>query len=173
MNLTKFKEKRIRNSFNKKLSQLKAQTIDSQRIMQSVGILTTDTISSKLDVLKELETILGVRNAKMYSFRKFDKIDEKSFKHFSEKDINWKGEFVQDNFQSFLEQPFDLLIGYFNTNHLYLECAVLQSKAHFKVGFSHVNSELYQIEISDNLDDIQSFFTELKKYLIILKKLKN
>lgn len=173
MNLTKLKEKNIRRQFNKKLSKSKGQTVNSQKTIQSVGILTTDDISSKLDVLKELETILGVRNAKMYSFRKFNKIDEESFKHFSEKYINWKGEFIQENFQSFLEQPFDLLIGYFNTSHLYLECAVLQSNARFKVGFSDVNSDLYQIEISDNLDDIQSFFTELKKYLIILKKLKN
>ncbi|WP_236548039.1 DUF6913 domain-containing protein [Polaribacter septentrionalilitoris] len=173
MNLTKLKEKNIRRQFNKKLSNSKGQTVNSQKIIQSVGILTTDEISSKMDILKELETILGVRNVKMYSYRKFNKTDEESFKHFSEKNINWKGEYVQENFQSFLEQPFDLLIGYFNTSHLYLECAVLQSNARFKVGFSNVNSDLYQMEISNNLEEIKSFFTELKKYLIILKKIKN
>ena len=80
---------------------------------------------------------------------------------------------MQPNFQSFLEQPFDLLIGFFNVNNLYLEKAILQSKATFKAGFSGVNSKLYELEISSQLENVQQFSSELKKYLLILKKLKN
>jgi len=170
MNFTKFKEKRIRNHFNKKLSLSKSLT-SSQKLIHSVGILTTDTISSNLDLAKEVEAILGVRNVKIYSFRKFSKSNGESFKHFSEKDINWKGQFIQPNFLSFLDQSLDLLIGYFDDSQLYLECAVLQSKADFKVGFSNVNSNLYQIEIAGKPINIQSFCNELKKYLKILKKI--
>jgi acetolactate synthase small subunit len=75
--------------------------------------------------------------------------------------------------QSFLEQPFDLLIGYFNTNNLYLETAILQSNATFKAGFSGVNSDLYELEIAGNIKDIHQFLSELKKYLQSLKKLKS
>ena len=101
------------------------------------------------------------------------KIDDVSFKHFSEKDINWKGEFVQPNFQSFLDTPFDLLIGYFSESHLYLEIAILKSKAGFKAGFSSVNTKLYDLEILEKIENSNQFFSELKKYLKILKKLKN
>ena len=66
-----------------------------------------------------------------------------------------------------------MLIGYFDHQHLYLEKAVLESKATFKVGFSKVNSKLYELEISTELENIEQFSTELKKYLQILKKLKN
>ena len=55
----------------------------------------------------------------------------------------------QPNFKSFIEEPFDLLIGYFNKKNLYLENAVLQSKATFKVGISKVNQQLYDIEIAE------------------------
>lgn len=173
MNLSKLKEYRIKKQFDKTLSELSENRIVSQKEIKTVGILTTEVISSTIDIKSEIETIVGLRNCKLYSFKKFDKLDEVSYKHFSEKDINWKGDFVQPNFQSFLDQPFDLLIGYFNTNHLYLEKAVLQSKATFNVGFSGVNSKLYELEISTDLKNVKQFCLELKKYLQILKKLKN
>jgi hypothetical protein len=173
MNLSNLKESRLRKKFDKMLLRLQENRIVSQKEILTVGILTTESVSSKIDVQSEIEAILGLKNSKIYSFKKFNKLDEVSFKHFSEKDINWKGEFIEPTFQSFLEQPFDLLIGYFNHNHLYLEKAVLESKASFKAGFSEVNSKLYELEISTDLENIQQFSSELKKYLQILKKLKN
>lgn len=173
MNLSSLKESRLRKKFDKTMSNLKDNRIVSQKEILSIGILTTESVSSKIDIQLEIETVLGLKNAKIYSFKKFNKSDEVSFKHFSEKSVNWKGEFIEPTFQSFLEQPFDLLIGYFNQNNLYLEKAVLESKAGFKVGFSEVNSKLYELEISTELENIKQFSSELKKYLQILKKLKN
>ncbi len=173
MNITKLKEAKLRKKIHKLSTKLNKERLVSKKEIRSVGILTTDEVSSKIDISAEIESILELRNSKIYSFKKFNKLDNTSFKHFTEKDINWKGEFIQQNFQSFLEQPFDLLIGYFNTNNLYLELAVLQSKASFKVGFAEVNSILYDIEFSEQLNNIKEFSLELKKYLQILKKLKN
>ena len=64
-----------------------------------------------------------------------------------------------------------MLIGYFNQPNLYAENAVLQSQATFKVGFSKVNSSLFDIEISEDIANVDQFIFELKKYLQILKKL--
>ncbi|MEE9408503.1 MAG: hypothetical protein V3V28_10570 [Polaribacter sp.] len=163
----------IKKRFEKSLSKSIENRIVSQKEVLSVGVLSTEDISSKLDLQKEIETVLNLRNVKLYSYRKYNKLDEDSFKHFSENDINWSGEFTHQNFESFLEQPFDLLIGYFNTNNLYLKSAVLQSKAVFKAGFSDVNSQLYELEISEKLENVPQFTSELKKYLQILEKLKN
>lgn len=66
-----------------------------------------------------------------------------------------------------------MLIGYFNKKNLYLENAVLQSKATFKVGISKVNQKLYDIEIAEVPIKTDKFLLELKKYLRILKKIKN
>ena len=56
---------------------------------------------------------------------------------------------------------------------MYLENAVLHSKAKFKVGISKVNQELYDIEIATSPKNIKEFLSELKRYLKILKKMKN
>tara|TARA_B110001454_G_scaffold202723_1_gene210043 strand:+ start:2412 stop:2933 length:522 start_codon:yes stop_codon:yes gene_type:complete len=173
MNLSKLKESRLRKKFNDIVLKLQDNRAVPQKEILTVGILTTESISSTIDVQSEIETILGLKNSKLYSFKKFNKSDEVCDKHFSEKDVNWRGNFTEPTFKNFLEQPFDLLIGYFNNHHLYLEKAVLESKATFKVGFSDVNSKLYELEISTELENIQQFSSELKKYLQILKKLKN
>ena len=173
MSLSSLKESFLRKKFDKTLSILKDNRTVSQKEILTVGILTTESISSKIDLQSEVEAILGVKNSKIYSFKKSNKSDEVSFKHFSEKDINWKGKFTEPTFQSFLEQPLDLMIGYFSENHLYLEKAILASKASFKTGFSEVNSKLYELEISTELENVAQFLSELKKYLQILKKLKN
>lgn len=161
----------IKKIFDKSLLKSIENRVVSQREVLSVGVLTTDEISSQFDIQKEIEATLKLRNVKLYSYRKFNKLDEESFKHFSENDINWRGKYTHQNLQSFLEQPFDLLIGYFNANNLYLESAVLQSKSMFKAGFSDVNSQLYELEISEKTENVFQFTSELKRYLQILKKI--
>ncbi|MGY8911481.1 MAG: DUF6913 domain-containing protein [Flavobacteriales bacterium] len=49
----------------------------------------------------------------------------------------------------------------------------MHSKAKFKVGFAKVNQELYDLEIAEFPTNIESFLLELKKYLVVLGKLKN
>ena len=173
MKFTKFKENILKKKFDKSLSKLTENRIFFEKEIHIIGILTTEDIASKIDVQSEVEKIFNIKNSKIYSYRAYDKLDELSYKHFSENDINWKGEFTDASFLSFLDEPFDLLIGYFNTNNLYLETAVLQSKASFKVGFSNVNTNLYQIEIAEKITNIKQYTLELKKYLQILKKIKN
>jgi hypothetical protein len=173
MNLSKLKESRLRKKFNKIVLKLQDSRAVPQKEILTVGILTSEKISSAIDLQSEIETVLALNNSQLYSFKKFNKLDEISLTCFSEKDVNWRGNFTESNFKKFLEQPFDLLVGYFNHQHLYLEKAVLESKATFKVGFSGVNSKLYELEIATEIENIKQFSSELKKYLQILKKLKN
>ena len=173
MNFLKLKEARIKKKFDKNLKQISEHRIVSQKEIKSVGVLTTASISLSVDLQAKIEATLGVKNVKIYSFKKYSKLDDVSFKYFSEKDINWKGVYVQPSFKGFLEEPFDLLIGYFNEANLYLETAILQSNATFKAGFSGVNPKLYELDISEKTTHVDAFLSELKKYLQILKKLKN
>jgi hypothetical protein len=165
------KETILKRNFDKLVVQRAFNGVSSLKKIKSIGIITSDKMMDEVDLQKEIEAILKQRNSKVYRFRKFDKTADFSYKYFTEKDINWKGQFTQDNIKIFLEQPFDLLIGYFNTNNIFLESAVLQSKAQFKVGFAGVNSMLYEIEISEKTENVSAFTLELKKYLKIIKKL--
>ena len=173
MNLTRLKEFRVRKKLERLLANKQNTTIDSQQKITSVGILTSVDILESIDVKTQIQTALGVKNVQLYSYRTFSKKNEPSLEYFSEKDINLNGNFIQPNLKDFLEQPFDLMIGYFNEPNLYLETAMVQSKALFKAGFSGVNNKLYQLEIASEPTQIKQFLQELKKYLQILKKLKN
>ena len=145
----------------------------SDKEIKTVGILTTELFFNTIELKEEVERLLDLRNAKIYCYRPYKKSNTISFKHFSEKDFNWKGKIIQPNFNSFIEEPFDLLIGYFDKSNLFLESAVLQSKATFKVGIAKVNQMLYDIEIKSNPYKVEEFLTELKKYLILIEKIKN
>lgn len=169
----KLKESFLKKQLRTALLKSASNRVVSEKQIISVGVLTLDSISATLDLQKEIETVLNVRNVKLISFRNFDALDDVSFKHFSEKDIGWSGNFTQENLDSFLMNPFDLLVGYFNTENLYLETAVLKSKATFKAGFSGVNPLLYELEISEKITNHTQFISELKKYLAVLKKCKN
>ena len=165
-----FKKYFLRRQFQKRLIENDVHRIVSQKEIKTVGIITTEEISQWINVKGEVEKILNLKDVKMYSFRPQNK---NSNKYFSEKDFNWQGNIYKTDFKSFIDEPFDLLIGYFNKNNLFLESSVLQSNASFKVGISGVNQELYDIEIAETPIETERFFLELKKYLIIIRKLKN
>ena len=165
-----FKKYFLRRQFQKRLIENEVHRILSQKEIKTVGIITTEEISKWINVKGEVEKILNLKDVKMYSFRPQNK---NSNKYFSEKDFNWQGNIYKTDFKSFIDEPFDLLIGYFNKNNLFLESSVLQSNASFKVGISGVNQELYDIEIAETPIETERFFLELKKYLIIIRKLKN
>lgn len=145
----------------------------SDKEIKTVGILTTELFFNTIELKEEVERVLNLRNAKIYCYRPYKKSNTISYKHFSEKDFNWKGKVIQPNFKSFIEEPFDLLIGFFDKSNLFLESAVLQSKSTFKVGIAKVNQMLYDIEIKSNPYKVEEFLTELKKYLILIEKIKN
>jgi hypothetical protein len=163
----------IKKRFNKLLKEKEAQREISNEEVYTVGIIASGEIYKWLKIEDEVEKILGLGNVRIYNYRPFSKKDVPSYKFFTEKDFNWKGEVKNKYFKSFIEEPHDLLIGYFSKNNLYLENAVLRSNAKFKVGLANVNQSLYDMEIAEYPTKIESFLSELKKYLIILNKLEN
>jgi len=173
LNFTRYKRYFLKNQFQKILLEKESNRVVSQKEIKTVGILTTNEISNLVNLKNEVEKLLNLRNAEIYSFRAHKKDHEVSYEYFSEKDFNWNGNISQPNFKDFIDEPFDLLIGYFSDKNLYLENAVLRSNASFKVGISNVNQKLYDIEIAELPIKTDKFLLELKKYLRILKKIKN
>lgn len=173
MNLSSLKHQFLTRKFQKQLLEAVQNRTISTKVITSVAILTFDNAVSKDEIKNKVEAVLKVRNCKVFSYRVFDKLDEESFVHFTEKDFSWRGEVTNVNLQSFLEQPFDLLISFFDAKNLYLEFATLRSKASFKVGFAQVNNDLFDLEIIEKIENQESFLKEMKSYLKILNKLEN
>jgi hypothetical protein len=163
----------IKKRFHKLLLEHEQNRLVSNEEVYTVAILTSAELSKFIHIQDEAERILDIGNMRTYRYRSFSKNQVRSYKYYTEKDFNWKGEPKKGPFKDFLEEPFDLLIGYFNKNNLYLENAVLRSKAKFKVGFAKVNQGLYDLEIAESPNKVESFLSELKKYLLVLQKLKN
>ncbi len=173
MNTIPLKKRFINRNFQKLLLEKEQSREVAQGFINTVGIITEDTFDNLIKIKQELEEILEVKNTKIYSFRPYKRTQEVSFKHFTEKDFTWSGKIKQPSFKVFVDEPFDLLIGLFDTKNMYIENAILRSNAKFKAGISNVNQQLYDLEISSSKNGTKLFFIELKKYLGILNKLKN
>ncbi len=172
MLLGKLKEQSLHKSFQKKLQRLADTRTPISKEIHSVAILTTNSLSLEFDLVNEIKSSFkSVRNVHIYAFRKFKKTDTITYKHFTEKDFDWSGEVKDTSLESFLENPFDLLIGYFNQKNLYLELAALKSSATFKIGFAKVNDKLYDLVVNEQPGNIDSFMKVIKKYLELLHKI--
>lgn len=166
---------KLKNHYlKKKLNQFsqtkESSTGSSNQKIKTVGIITSDTFFQKYNFSDILLDKLQLRNPKIYSYRKFSKDHKKSYKHFSEKDFNWKGQIIDTSLQSFLEETFDLLICFYPKKNIFLAYAEASSEATFKVGFSNANSGFFNLDIACDEDQIDLFFDEMKKYLKILHK---
>lgn len=159
----------------KKIQKLLTNTTDlrsvSNQKIRTVGILTKEKYFKAFPLQEIITDQLGLQNSKIYSYKNYEKSEEKSYKHFSEKDFSWRGEIIDSSLQGFVEEPLDLLICFYSKPQSYLEYLTLLSKASFKVGLAGVNSNLFDMEISTDISKTDEFFTELKKYLSILQKL--
>jgi hypothetical protein len=172
MPLRKFKEQFLSKNFQKRLKEIPDARTPISKEIHSVAILTIDALSDELALVDEVKSnFKSVRNVHIYCFRKFKSSDSVTYKHFTERDFDWKGKVKDPSFENFLENPFDLLIGYFNEENLYLEFATLKSHASFKIGFANVNDKLFDVVVNEDPNKIDSFIEVIKKYLKLLHKI--
>jgi hypothetical protein len=168
----KFKKQTLLKKFKRELKLIPETRTPNAKEIHSVAILTNNALYVEMDIAEHvISSIESVRNVHIYSYRAFKKSDPITYKHFTEKDIDWSGKIKDPSLESFLENPFDLLIGYFDTNNLYLEYCALKSNATFKIGFSKVNDRIFDLVVSEDPKNIGSFIDVIKKYLELLHKI--
>ena len=78
-------------------------------------------------------------------------------------------EIIDQDVKDFCDSEYDLLVCYYDKKISYLNLINCLSKAKFKVGFSEVKSSFNQLDINVELDDYETYFSELYKYLTIIK----
>ncbi|MDG2436743.1 MAG: hypothetical protein P8L89_06550, partial [Polaribacter sp.] len=81
LNFTRYKRYFLNNQFQKILIEKESNRVVSQKEIKTVGILTTDEISNWVNVKEEVEKLLNLTNAKIYSFRSHKKHHEVSYEH--------------------------------------------------------------------------------------------
>ena len=146
----------------------------SDVLIKKVGIIFDETyFYEKSDLIRELTnngikkedcTILVFKN-------KLKKHTVYNYPLFTYKNLDWSGSINKKEVQNFINQPFDLLINYYDTEKAALLAVSSQSKSNFKVGFSTVDKRLNHFTITTNAENYKVFIEELFKYLKILNKI--
>lgn len=156
-----------RNLANRDMSQVNAP-------MKTLGFLVDEMLFQDLDKLYDFSQELSLipKDVKVFSFievkKKLPSLQQNQVQC---KDFNWKGEMHNQNASEFLEREFDVLVGYYEGKHEFMDALISQSKAKFKVGLANADKRLFDLLIAVKPEDTEAFKAELKKYLVILGKL--
>lgn len=172
MILKAFKEKSIQKYVNKLLITRKA-TVNNNKV-KTVAVLLNTSEFHEFEVFRVYFKELGLISPKhkIIAFTLDDKLDHNKWNtHYSPKDFGWNGKIKNIDLESFINEPYDVLICYYKKEVLQLDLIAAASKANLKVGISRNDERIYDLIIDVGLKDINIFKQELKKYLTILNKL--
>ncbi len=167
----------IKDFFLKKIISSKLTSADldvSINKIHTVGVIIDESYFSNIDSLKKEIEQYGVeqKNIKILLFKK--KVSKKEVVKelfFTRNDMKINGEISKNEVNVFLDQPFDLLINYYEVERPSLLLVSKASKAHFKVGFSTIDKRVNHFMVNTSVSQYKEFISELFKYLKILNKL--
>lgn len=147
----------------------------SNTAIKSMGVILNLKEFGDLNAFRSYIEELGILapKAKIVTFIEDNKITEKLWDtYFSPKDFGWRGAIKNIDLQTFIDTDFDALICFYKEHCVELDLITAASKANFKIGISNEHLKLYDLVIDVKTDQFELFKTELKKYLLILNKLK-
>lgn len=142
--------------------------------LQTLGFLVDERQFPELEPFYEFWKPLGIqpKDVKVFSFLESKKkLPSLRQNQVYNKDFDWKGELHNQNANEFLDRDFDVLVGYYNGKHEFLDLMVARSNAKFKVGLEGADDRLYDLLLAVRPKDLTLFQSELKKYLGILNKI--
>ena len=169
--------KRIKKISSKKFltTVLKARSKQfSSGKIKTVGIMFHHDQFTDYDYFRMLFTDLGLNDnwLRFISFYENENNQPNSWdSSFTKTDFDWLGHCKSPEIAEFVEQPFDLLISYYKPSCYELKIVTAMSKAKFKVGVSNEDDRLHDLIIDVSTKDIDTFKTELIKYLRTLNKI--
>ncbi len=169
-------EKLKRKSLKKKINRNLISRDLSQRNtkLRTLGYLVNEDMFQDYEQLFEFSTELGLqpKDIKIFTFIEVKKkIPTLRQNQINNKDFTWSGEIHNQNALEFLDIPFDVLVGFYSEENVFLDIMMSRSKANFKLGFEGSDSRLYDLILSVDPMDFERFKVEFKKYLSVLKKI--
>jgi len=174
MILKGFKEK-SNKKYIIKCAQSRVIAPNANRI-KHVGVLVNSHEFSDPEWINSLSEQLKInaKDLKILSLFNGKKNETSVYNHiFSEKELAWKGQFKSQTIKDFLDNKFDLLINFYETDSLVLQVVSASANADLKVGLHNANPDVNDLIIDITIKDKNIFKTEIIKYLNILNKLSN
>lgn len=140
--------------------------------IKRVGILAELSLIETYDFTKRLSKQLNleVEDLKICLFDPSGKGEAPEFKKLcSDKDFGLNAKIKSEVLNKFVKSEFDILINYCDPDLIYPKVIMLRSIARLKAGFDHESNFFNDISVKTTGNDIDTFNTELLKYLQILK----
>ncbi len=173
MIFTGIKRKSNQLFFKRRLAELLKNTAkySSKKITRILVLL--DEFSDKKSINENLVKLMNMPEGKIEILVFQTKIDnnEDFEDKISAADFGWYGKIKSEKLKIILTKKYDLLINYSKVDNIYLNLLLLQCKAGFRVGFSHLDNRFYDLIINCESSNFVLFNEEMKKYLQILKKI--
>ena len=171
MFLTGIKRKSAEKYIIKELD--KSKMLSSDKI-RTIGIIVDATVFEHFPYLNELADVFQIdkKNIEVLYYipnKKQAKLFEG--KVYSTSDLGFGGRLKSKDANNFISTEFDGLINFYDKDKLLLNLVSVSSKAKFKIGFSSINNKINDFAVTTSVNKITDFTAELKKYLIILKKI--
>jgi|TARA_B110000967_G_C18707644_1_gene471081 hypothetical protein len=154
---------------------LKSRTKDfNSDKVSSIGVIFDYELYHNYEFFQELINELGIMKNKIRFIAMIDQEKNRpnswdSF--FSLDSFDWLGRPNNIEVDNFVEQPFDLLISYYNPTKLELNLVTALSKANFKIGINTEDTRLHDLIIDIKPSNTEVFKVELIKYLTQLNRL--
>jgi hypothetical protein len=148
--------------------------VASESLIKKVGILIDESyFYDKQALIQELIQFgITENDVKILVYRdKIKKQEVFDYPIYCQKDLSWKGSLDKKEIKDFINEPFDLLINYYDTEKVALLLVSHLSKASFKVGFASIDKRLNHFMIDTNAENYKIFIEEMFKYLKILNKI--
>ncbi len=146
----------------------------NRKEIKKVGVIVDLDTFQNADLFYQFIDMFNLRpNAvKIMGYRGFyDKNSPYSTPVFSDKDLGWGGAVENSYALEFLTKEYDLLVNYYTQDTLILKLMTVKTKARIKVGFAEIDPELNDLILQTQLQDFNTFKTELKKYLNVMNEL--
>ncbi len=166
------KRKSLRKLTEKNLANRDLSKVNSK--VKTLGFVVDQLFFQDFDKLYDFYEDLKLlpKDVKVFSFIEVKKkLPSLLQNQVQSKDFDWKGVMHNQNATEFLDREFDVLVGFYEDKHEFLDAMVAQSKAKFKVGFEGADERLYDLIIGLRPTKLEAFKVEFKKYLKILGKI--
>ena len=172
MKLLNLKNKTASKFIKKQRNQVGSKKEFELKAVKKIGVLAELTLFETYDFTKRLAADLKVRpeDLKIFLFDPSGKGEAPGFyKACSEKDFGFFGKVKSEALNRFLSSDLDLLINYCEASLLFPRVIMLRSVAKMKAGFEDELNFFNDIAVNAKQNDIDTFNSELAKYLKILK----
>ncbi|MGL5113002.1 MAG: DUF6913 domain-containing protein [Flavobacterium sp.] len=165
-----FKNFFLKRKLNKIVSNI--ATFSLSQKAQTVGVLVDETAFFQARALHQTLIAFGFQEEDIFilTFNNIKSLkSEGAYPAFGWQDISAGLKIKTGKVATFVQQPFDVLVSYYDSHNSLLQWITYQSKASSKVGFYEVDHRLNNVIINTSINNYKQFVQEFVRVLRVIE----